>query len=69
MEKRGFVKYLFTKRYNFLDFLEPLVALPFGLLIVRMLEAQFNITTVIIGFALLFLYLPALIVVFESPRQ
>lgn len=69
MKKRGFSKYLLTKRYDLLDFVEPLVLLPFGFLIVRLLEFRLDLLTLMLAFVLLFVYLPALIVVFESPRR
>lgn len=69
MPKKGFLAHVFTKKYHVLDFIEPFVALPFGFLAVRLLEFRFDVLTLMLGFALLLIYLPALIVVFEGQKQ
>jgi type III secretory pathway component EscU len=67
-EKRGFFSFMWHKKYHFTDFLEPLLALPFGYALLRILEAQFNTLTFIIIFVLLLIYLPTLIVFVEGKR-
>jgi hypothetical protein len=69
MEKRGLAGHSPARRYHILDFIEPLAFLPFGFLAVRLLEGRFDLVTLMVAFALFFLYLPALVVAFESPRQ
>jgi hypothetical protein len=67
-EKRGFFSYLWRRKYRYSDFLEPLLALPFGYAGLRILEAQFNTLTFIVLFVLLLIYLPTLVVFAEMKR-
>jgi hypothetical protein len=67
-QKKGFSSYLWRKKYRWHEFAEPLLALPFGYGLLRILEGQFNTLTFIIIFVLLLIYLPTLIVVAESMK-
>jgi len=67
-QKRGFLSYLWNKKYKYTDFLEPLLALPFAYALLRILEAQFNTLTFVIIFVLLLIYLPAIVVFAEMKR-
>jgi hypothetical protein len=68
LEKRGFLYYVRHKRYAAREFFEPLLALPFAYVLLRILEAQFNTLTFILLFVLVLIYLPALVVFVESKR-
>jgi hypothetical protein len=67
-QKRGFWSNLWHKKYHWHEFAEPLLALPFGYGLLRILEGQFNTLTFIIVFVLILIYLPTLIVVAENMR-
>jgi hypothetical protein len=67
-EKRGFLSYLWHKKYDFHEFIEPLLALPFGYALLRLLEGQFNTLTFIVIFVLVLIYLPTIVVYAESKR-
>ncbi len=69
IEKRGFISALWHKKYRYLDFIEPLLALPFGYAILRVLEGQFNTLSFMIIFVLVLIYLPAIVVFAESRRH
>jgi hypothetical protein len=68
-EKRGFLSRLWHRKYSYLDFIEPLLALPFGYALLRILEGQFNTLSFMIVFVLVLIYLPAIVVFAESRRQ
>lgn len=65
-KNRGFLGYLWHKKYTYREFLEPLLALPFGYAALRLLEGQYNTLTVILVFILVLIYLPAIIVMTEG---
>ncbi len=67
-EKRGFLRYLSRKKYTYHDFFEPLLALPFAYVLLRILEGQFNTLTFILIFVLVLIYLPTIVVFIESRR-
>lgn len=67
-EKKGFFSYMLHKKYNYHEFIEPLLALPFGYAVLRLLEGQFNTLTFIVLFVLVLIYLPTLVVFVESKR-
>jgi hypothetical protein len=67
-EKKGFYGYLWSKKYKYSEFLEPLFALPFAYALLRILEGQFNTLTFVIIFVLMLIYLPTIIVFVESKR-
>ena len=66
---RVFFSFLFHHRYDYHDFLEPLLALPFAYGLLRILEGQFNTLTFIILFVLVLIYLPTLVVFTEYARK
>ncbi|MEM2916727.1 MAG: hypothetical protein QXT19_05235 [Candidatus Woesearchaeota archaeon] len=68
-EKRGFLGWLWHNKYNYMDFIEPLLALPFAYAVLRILEGQFNTLSFVIVFVLVLIYLPAIVVFTESRRQ
>lgn len=65
-EKKGFLSSMLHKKYSYYEFIEPLLALPFAYAVLRLLEGQFNILTMIIVFVLVLVYLPAIVVYVES---
>lgn len=67
-EKKGFLSYIFHKKYDYHEFIEPLLALPFAYAVLRLLEGQFNTLTMIIFFVLVLIYLPTIVVYVESKR-
>lgn len=67
-QKRGFFSYMLHKKYDYHEFIEPLLALPFGYALLRLLEGQFNTLTFIVIFVLMLIYLPTLVVFVESRR-
>lgn len=67
-KKEGFWAFLAHRKYDYHDFLEPLLALPFAYALLRILEGQFNTLTFIIIFVLVLIYLPAIAVFVHSKR-
>jgi hypothetical protein len=65
-KNRSFLGYLWHKKYTYREFLEPLLALPFGYAALRLLEGQYNTLTVILVFVLVLIYLPTIIVMTEG---
>ena len=68
-EKRGSLSYLWHRKYKYKDFIEPLFALPFAYLLLRILEGTLNTLTFVLIFVLVLIYLPAVIVFVESPPK
>jgi len=65
-QKEGFLSYLWHRKYSARDFLEPLSGMPFAYALLRILEGQFNLLTVVLVFVLVLIYLPTIIVFVES---
>lgn len=64
--KEGFSSYLWNRKYSARDFLEPLSGMPFAYALLRILEGQLNLLTIVIVFILVLIYLPTIIVFVES---
>ncbi len=67
-KKRGFLSYLWHKKYSAGEFFEPLLGLPFAYIVLRILEGQLNTLTFVLVFVLVLIYLPTIIVFAESRR-
>ena len=67
-EKRGFFSHIAHRKYDWHDFAEPLLALPFAYAALRILEGQFNTLTFILLFVLVLIYLPTIVVFVENKR-
>ena len=65
MKKRGFGSFLSSKKWHVVDFLEPLSALPFAFGVIFIIENGLDLYGTLLGFALLFLYLPILVTFFD----
>ncbi len=61
----GFTNWLRKKKFRPRDFLEPLLAVPFGFPVLRYLSHGFDAILVLVLAGLLFVYLPVVIVVFD----
>ena len=69
-QKEGFGHYLNHKKYTYREiFLEPVLALPFAYVLLRILEGTFNTLTFILIFIMVLIYLPTLVVFLESPKK
>lgn len=65
MKKRGFVSFIIHKEWRLVDFLEPLAALPFAFGLVFVIQRGLDVYGLLLLIGLFFVYLPAVIVLFE----
>ena len=65
---KTFIKFLFSKKYSVLDFLEPLLALPFAYGIL-LLPGGLNKTELIIWLVLAFAYAPLVYIIITRRKR